>query len=124
MSGWSKNVLILFTLLALTGGQWVVLQSAAWAGMLVSNLRKGPIPTAISQTFDGQHPCPICMAIQQGKKSEKKTEAVMKVTQIEFPPIDYSYQIYVNLPIGLALNQTDEFSDSISTSPLIRPPIA
>jgi hypothetical protein len=121
MSSWPKKILILFTLLALTGGQWAVLQSAAWAGMLVSNLRKASIPTALSQTFDGQHPCPMCMAIQQGKKSEKKTEAVVKATQIEFPPTDFFYQFNVGQATG-RISLTDRFCDSLSTAPLLRPP--
>ena len=33
-----RNFLVICTLVAATGGQWMVLQSAAWAGMIVSNL--------------------------------------------------------------------------------------
>jgi hypothetical protein len=39
----------------------VVIQSAAWAGMLVSySLEKGSVAQAVSETFDGAHPCPLC----------------------------------------------------------------
>ena len=39
----------------------VVIQSAAWAGMLVSySLEKGSVAQGVSETFDGSHPCPLC----------------------------------------------------------------
>ncbi|WP_461783761.1 hypothetical protein [Prosthecobacter sp.] len=39
----------------------VVIQSAAWAGMLVSySLEKGSVAQGVSETFDGAHPCPLC----------------------------------------------------------------
>ena len=39
----------------------VIIQSAAWAGMLVSySLEKGSVAQAVSETFDGAHPCPLC----------------------------------------------------------------
>lgn len=39
----------------------VVIQSAAWAGMLVSySLEKGSVAQGVTETFDGAHPCPLC----------------------------------------------------------------
>lgn len=39
----------------------VVIQSAAWAGMLVSySMEKGSVAQAVSKTFDGAHPCALC----------------------------------------------------------------
>lgn len=39
----------------------VVIQSAAWAGMLVSySLERGSVAQAVSETFDGEHPCALC----------------------------------------------------------------
>lgn len=47
----------------------VVIQSAAWAGMLVSySMEKGSVVQAVSETFDGEHPCALC-------KLAKKTES-------------------------------------------------
>lgn len=55
------------------GLHWVVLQSAAWAGMIVSySLQQGSLVTGVSQTFDNEHPCPLCSAIKKGTQSEKK----------------------------------------------------
>ena len=57
-----------------TGIHWVALQTVAWAGMIVSYSEKAPLKTALAETFDGKHPCPLCKAIAAGKKSEKKSE--------------------------------------------------
>ena len=44
----------------------VVIQTAAWAGMLVSySLKSGSVVQAVSETFDGEHPCELCKLAQQ-----------------------------------------------------------
>lgn len=51
----------------------VVIQSAAWAGMLVSySVQKGSVVQAVQDTFDGAHPCPLCKLAQ---KTTEKTPA-------------------------------------------------
>jgi hypothetical protein len=58
--------------LPLLGGHWSVLQVGAWAGMVVTYSHRVGLIAGLSQTFDGGHPCPICKAIQKGKKEEQK----------------------------------------------------
>ena len=58
--------------LQLLGGHWAILQMGAWAGMVVSYSQQCGVISGISQTFDGEHPCPICKAIEDGKKGEQK----------------------------------------------------
>jgi len=49
----------------------VVIQSAAWAGMLVSySLKSGSVVQAVSETFDGEHPCELCKLAQQQADKE------------------------------------------------------
>ena len=69
-----------------TGIHWVALQTVAWAGMIVSYSEKAPLKTALAETFDGKHPCPLCKAIAAGKKSEKKNEFTAPMPKLEFPP--------------------------------------
>jgi hypothetical protein len=69
------NIGFLFCSLAflqLLGGHWAVLQMGAWADMLLRYSHDAGLIAGISQTFDGGHPCPICKAIQAGKKQEQK----------------------------------------------------
>jgi hypothetical protein len=54
------------------GLQWAALQSIAWMGMAVSySLEKG-VMTGLSETFDGEHPCPLCQAVEEGKKHQQE----------------------------------------------------
>ena len=60
--------MMVIALMVSIGLHTVVIQSAAWAGMLVSySMQKGSVVQAVSDTFDGEHPCPLC---QLAKKTE------------------------------------------------------
>ena len=60
-------------LFSIAGGQWAVLQTVAWAGMLHDyTQRTGSITVAIEQTFDGEHPCELCRDIATAKDKEQK----------------------------------------------------
>ena len=48
------------------GLQWVVLQGIAWTGMMIKFSQQDSIAEAVSKTFDGEHPCPLCKAVQNG----------------------------------------------------------
>ena len=54
------------------GLHWAVLQTAAWAGMLVTYSRDGSFRDAVVKTFDGKHPCSLCRAIKQGRAAEPR----------------------------------------------------
>jgi hypothetical protein len=60
-------------LLVLTLGlHWAVLQTVAWTGMIVAYSAEAGLREGVSRTFDGQHPCPLCKAIQKGRAEEKQ----------------------------------------------------
>jgi hypothetical protein len=74
------------TILALClslGIHWVALQSIAWTTMLVENVWHTPLSEAVAKTFDGGHPCNLCHAVAEGKKSEKKSEVLPMVAKID-----------------------------------------
>ena len=69
----TARTLLIAALVLSIGLHWVVLQSAAWAGMIVTySVQQGSLIEGVSQTFDNEHPCPLCSAIKQGKQAEKK----------------------------------------------------
>ena len=73
------------TALAFTIGlHWGFLQSVAWLGMVVSYSQHDGIGEALEKTFDGKHPCSLCKAIAEGKKSERKPEAAPVIKKFEF----------------------------------------
>jgi hypothetical protein len=65
-------LLCFLALLQILGGHWAFLQTSAWIGMVVQYSRQAGLKAGLAQTFDGEHPCPICKAIQDGKKQEQK----------------------------------------------------
>ncbi len=65
------------------GLHWLALQSVAWTTMLVANARHEPFSEAVAKTFDGAHPCDLCHAVADGKKSEKKSEVLPTVVKMD-----------------------------------------
>lgn len=66
-------------LLQIVGGHWAVLQTGAWMGMLVQYSQQVGLKAGLAQTFDGEHPCPICKAVQAGKQQEQKKAPLLQV---------------------------------------------
>ena len=64
------------------GLHWTLLQTVAWAGMVVTYSRDGSFTQAIEKTLDGQHPCHLCTEIEKAKKEEKKQEAKSELRKI------------------------------------------
>lgn len=56
------------------GLHWVLLQTVAWTGMVIVNSQTLPFREAVSRALDGEHPCPLCTAIQKGKQEESKQQ--------------------------------------------------
>ena len=71
MKSFLHKLIILSCALYLSGAHWVVLQGTAWTGMLISRSLTASVAEAVSSTFDGQHPCPMCSAITEGRCNEE-----------------------------------------------------
>jgi hypothetical protein len=74
------------TILALCcaiGLHWIALQSVAWTAMVIDYSKHAPLRHAISQTFDGAHPCSLCHAVNTGKSSEKKSDLQPAAAKID-----------------------------------------
>ena len=55
------------------GAPWALLQSAAWLGMAVTySVRADSVFVGVSETFDGKHPCPLCVAVSEGREPAKE----------------------------------------------------
>lgn len=68
------------------GLHWLALQSVAWTTMVVKYSQRVSLVEAVAQTFDGQHPCGLCHAVQKGKSSEKKNDLSAPRRLDLFPP--------------------------------------
>jgi len=115
------NTLLIVALLANTGGHWALLQSVAWTTMLVEHLHSQSFSQSMEQTFDGRHPCPLCLAIKAAKNTEKKTFLTLTTQKIEFPPLAPKFVLYS--PASLEhLPTQDVFADSPTLVPPTPPP--
>ena len=66
------RVLSVVALAYLVGGHWAILQGIAWAGMVSQYSQHQDLGTALVQTFDGKHPCPLCLAIAKKRQTEDR----------------------------------------------------
>ena len=115
--------LLIAVLFLAIGGHWAMLQTVAWASMLVDYSRNGALTEAVEKTFDGRHPCRICTEIQKGQGSEKKHEALQPLKKIEL--FDQLVADFVFLSASsVSLTISDSFSVVRSHAPLVPPPRA
>ena len=66
----------------LMGGHWAVLQATAWVGMLVKYSEAEGVEVGITKTFDGKHPCDLCLSIAKNKQTEKKQSSQLDAAKI------------------------------------------
>ena len=66
----------------LIGGHWAVLQATAWVSMLVKYSESEGVEVGISKTFDGKHPCSLCLSIAKNKQTEKKQSSQLAAAKI------------------------------------------
>ena len=67
--------------------------------MLANNLQCRSLHDAMSMTFDGQHPCPLCKAIAAAKNSEQKNQFAFGYQKLEFPPVQESIVLIAPSPL-------------------------
>jgi len=112
--------------LALTcsvGLHWSFLQSFAWTTMLVDNLTTNSFSVAIQRTFDGKHPCALCKAIDEGKKSEKKSEALVSLRKFE--GLNESASLVILPPASFpTIEAQDALFETVLPTPPTPPPRA
>ena len=93
----------------LFGGPWSLLQTIAWVRMVVVYSQQGSLTSALAKTFDGRHPCALCLQVRHGEqedqqnnhqtpreKTEKMTELVWDAPSIAVPPAP---TVFVEVPL-------------------------
>jgi hypothetical protein len=89
MVRWLGNLAVVMALTLSLASPWALLQSLAWASMLAKFSRQASFTQAVLMTFDGQHACRLCKAIQTGKAQERKPSSHTAQTGADlklFPP--------------------------------------
>jgi hypothetical protein len=117
------RIVTILALCCAIGLHWVALQSLAWTTMIIDYSKRAPLRQAITQTFDGAHPCSLCHAVNKGKNSEKKSDLQLATPKIDM--ICGSRAIRLVPPFRSFEYASADFSFSdIGQSPLVPPPRA
>ncbi len=115
------KICLVLALVAMLGAHWALLQTVAWTTMLANNLCTHSVTEAVTETFDGKHPCPLCMAIAAGKKSEQKKEFTLQSQKLEFPPAKENFVLIAPSQFQL-LPLENSSAKSLAQKPLLQPP--
>lgn len=112
--------------LVMNGGHWLALQSVAWGRMILVFSQHESLTMALAKTFDGQHPCPLCLKIKDGWKQQKQQEEKMPWVKTEQLPEGFWEFRCFSLPATPTVPVHDgafvaeycyDFSDSPPTPP-------
>jgi hypothetical protein len=117
----SGKFLVVLALVLTTGLHWAALQTVAWTTMLAANLSTSSFTEAVSDTFDGDHPCCLCKAIKAAKQSEKQSEAASVTLKMEFPLLAEKFLLVS--PKAFESFAAEKFSaETFSSKPPLPPP--
>jgi hypothetical protein len=106
------------------GGHWAVLQSIAWVGMAVVYSQSDPLEVALKKTFDGDHPCKLCIVVKHGKQEERKQAVVKIETKLDFLCLESYCYLPPLLPFTLLSPASDSARARAEPPPLPPPRFA
>jgi len=79
----TRQIITVVVLVLTLGLHWTLLQSAAWISMIVRYAQQDTFTMAVSMTFDGRHPCSLCLFVADGKKTEQEQQQT-QLTVLKF----------------------------------------
>jgi hypothetical protein len=89
--------------------------------MIIDYSKRAPLCQAITETFDGAHPCSLCHTVNAGKDSEKKSDLQSPTRKIDM--ICASRTISLLQPFVPVEYAARDFSfDNVGRSPPVPPP--
>jgi hypothetical protein len=112
---------MIFALCCAIGLHWIALQSLAWTTMIIDYSKRAPLCHAITQTFDGAHPCSLCHVVNAGKNSEKKSDLQSPAPKIDMICVSRTSS-FVRLFVSVEYVARDFSFDVVGRSPPVPPP--
>ena len=82
MSQRITRFLLIAMLFSSMGAHLAVLQTVAWAKMVMTFSRSENLNTSLQKTFDGRHPCAMCLKV---KKAAQSTASSLGASRNENP---------------------------------------
>jgi hypothetical protein len=73
------------------GGHLALIQSAAWVRMAMRYSRHDSLQSSLQKTFDGRHPCAMCIKVKKAASSDQSLGAAQTNSSLD-----------VILPFGLS----------------------
>jgi len=70
--------LLFCAMFAIAGGHLFVLQSVAWANMILVYSQKSGLVEGVTKTFNGSAPCKLCKAVDAGQRDQSKIPQSVK----------------------------------------------
>jgi hypothetical protein len=111
------QLLVVVTLVCAIGGHWAILQSVAWAGMVVSYSQNSTLQEALTKTFDGKHPCRVCKVVEKGKQSERKQVLLKVETKLDFWLVQNSSRLNAPVPFDVLRAESDFYPARFQSPP-------
>ena len=65
----TTRMVLIASILSSMGAHLPVIQSIAWARMAMTYSQSCSLPTSLQKTFDGRHPCGLCLKVKQATQS-------------------------------------------------------
>jgi len=115
------HIATIFALCCAIGLHWIALQSLAWTTMIIDYSKRAPLRQAITQTFDGGHPCSLCHAVNHGKNSERKSDLQSPSAEIDMICVSRAIRLVPPLRRFEYASADFSFSD-IEKPPPVPPP--
>jgi len=78
------RLLLSAALLYGSGAHWLLVQGAAWAGMLAARSGRETVARAVTTTFDGAHPCRVCLLVKRGAARDSAPRASVAPASVDF----------------------------------------
>lgn len=95
-------IISVIAMLNICGGPRLMLQSVAWAGMLIKYSQQTSLAEAVAETFDGDHPCNLCKGIQQdGETDQDQNVPVEKKWDLKVVASTRPRTIYLTVTFAL-----------------------
>jgi hypothetical protein len=101
------KLMIATALVVVMGGHWAVVQSVAWVGMAVSYSHHSTIAIALKKTFDGRHPCELCLFVKASKQSQKKQDLQKLETKLDLWLVRTPVMIFPPAPVSMFASPID-----------------
>lgn len=121
----AARCLLVAALMTSIGLHWAVLQSAAWVGMAVAySVERGSVVQGLSDTFDGEHPCPLCQAVSEGVKDGPASDGpapVKSVKELTLALVSIPVFVFSSAP-PVSWSTTSEAAEARAQAPAAPPP--